>query len=321
MSYDEYGSSWDPTSPNVARAVERYGNGQAGPQIGQAPWLTRHDDPDLMTRIWRSLFGQQGQKNITGQPLAPPEGARAMDPVSPFGGQPQAPAAPKPVSRLSSNMVITERIQKMLNGGIDEPPPVTGSEWGMPDGSGAATAPMSYTPYAHGSPFNRIPFNLLQSGALPPHLNQGPQRIDMRGGSPFSRADGGAIPGLMRGGYPDLYGVDEPDNLPLRPAFDSGGASYVGNEYSDQPGRVDDVNAKLSAREYVIDAETMALLGDGNPDAGAKKMDEFRENVRKHKGKALAKGKISPDAKPAASSYIAGNPMGDGLRRRGREKG
>ncbi len=102
--------------------------------------------------------------------------------------------------------------------------------------------------------------------------------------------------------------------------FDSGGESYVGGHYSDAPGRADDVNAKLSAREYVMDAETMALLGDGNPDAGAKKMDQMRVNIRKHKGKALAQGKISPDAKQAASSYIAGNPMGDGLRRRGREK-
>lgn len=345
MSYDEYGSGWDPTSPNVARAVERYGAGQAGPQYGPAPWTNRHDDPDLMTRIWRGLFGQPKQAGITSQPLAPPEGAQAMDPASPFGGA-QAPAAPpqyKPASTISSNHAINERINRMLNGPsprVDEydagvPPPVTGAEWGMPDGSGASTAPMSYEPFAHGNPFNRVPFNLLSSGPIPDRT----PRINMRGGdfdrlrpgnaatmpgaianmSPFSRADGGSIPGFMRGGYPDLYGVDEPDNLPIR-TFDSGGESYVGNEFSEAPGRADDVNAKLSAREYVIDAETMALLGDGNPDAGAKKMDEFRQNVRKHKGAALAKGKISPDAKPAASSYIAGNPLGDGMRRQSRGK-
>lgn len=64
-------------------------------------------------------------------------------------------------------------------------------------------------------------------------------------------------------------------------------------------GRADDIDAKLSNNEYVIDAETTALLGDGSPDAGAKKLDRMRENIRKHKGKKLSKGKISPNAKEA----------------------
>lgn len=63
-------------------------------------------------------------------------------------------------------------------------------------------------------------------------------------------------------------------------------------------GRVDDIKALLSPNEYVIDAETVALLGDGSPDAGAARLDAFRENIRKHKGAALAYGKISPDAMP-----------------------
>jgi hypothetical protein len=63
-------------------------------------------------------------------------------------------------------------------------------------------------------------------------------------------------------------------------------------------GRVDDIKALLSPDEYVIDAETVALLGDGSPDAGAARLDAFRENIRKHKGSALAYGQISPDALP-----------------------
>lgn len=62
-------------------------------------------------------------------------------------------------------------------------------------------------------------------------------------------------------------------------------------------GRGDEIDAKLSPKEYVFDAETVALLGDGNPDYGAKMLDEMRQRIRKHKGKALAKGKFSPDAK------------------------
>jgi hypothetical protein len=67
--------------------------------------------------------------------------------------------------------------------------------------------------------------------------------------------------------------------------------------------RDDEIPAMLSHGEYVIDAETLALLGDGSNEAGAKKLDDMREAIRAHKGKALARGKISPNAK-GALSYI-----------------
>jgi hypothetical protein len=62
-------------------------------------------------------------------------------------------------------------------------------------------------------------------------------------------------------------------------------------------GRSDEIDAKLSDGEYVIDAETVAMLGDGSSKAGAQRLDQMREKIRSHKGKALAKGKFSPDAK------------------------
>lgn len=62
-------------------------------------------------------------------------------------------------------------------------------------------------------------------------------------------------------------------------------------------GRSDEIDARLSDGEYVMDAETVAMLGDGSVDAGARKLDELRHRLRKHKGKALVKGKISPDAR------------------------
>lgn len=64
-------------------------------------------------------------------------------------------------------------------------------------------------------------------------------------------------------------------------------------------GRADNIDAKLSEGEYVIDSETVALLGDGSTDAGAKKLDDMRKKIRAHKGRALAKGRISPNAKGA----------------------
>jgi hypothetical protein len=70
-------------------------------------------------------------------------------------------------------------------------------------------------------------------------------------------------------------------------------------------GREDLIPALLSDGEYVIDAETMALLGNGSTDAGAKMMDGFRENIRKHKGAKLARGGISPNAK-SPLQYLRG---------------
>ena len=61
----------------------------------------------------------------------------------------------------------------------------------------------------------------------------------------------------------------------------------------------------LSDGEYVIDAETVALLGDGSSKAGAKRLDELRVNIRKHKGRNLAKGKFSVNAK-RPEKYLSG---------------
>lgn len=71
-------------------------------------------------------------------------------------------------------------------------------------------------------------------------------------------------------------------------------------------GRSDSIPAVLSDGEYVMDAETVALLGDGSTKAGADKLDQFRVNLRKHKGKHLSKGKISPDAKHPEAYFEGG---------------
>ena len=70
-------------------------------------------------------------------------------------------------------------------------------------------------------------------------------------------------------------------------------------------GRSDDVNAVLSDGEYVMDAETVAMLGNGSSKAGAAQLDQMRSNLRKQKGQALAHGKISPNAK-SPLSYLKG---------------
>jgi hypothetical protein len=70
-------------------------------------------------------------------------------------------------------------------------------------------------------------------------------------------------------------------------------------------GRDDTIDAKLSDGEYVMDAETVALLGDGSTDAGARRLDEMRAKIRQHKGKSMARGKFSANAK-SPLAYLKG---------------
>lgn len=70
-------------------------------------------------------------------------------------------------------------------------------------------------------------------------------------------------------------------------------------------GRDDTINARLSDGEYVMDAETVAMLGDGSSEDGARKLDSMRSQLRKHKGKTMARGEFSPNAK-SPLNYIKG---------------
>ena len=74
-------------------------------------------------------------------------------------------------------------------------------------------------------------------------------------------------------------------------------------------GRSDEIPAYLSDGEFVVDAETVAMLGDGSSKAGAAALDTMRENIRSHKGKVLAKGKFSPNAK-SPLQYLKGASNG-----------
>lgn len=101
-------------------------------------------------------------------------------------------------------------------------------------------------------------------------------------GEPMTFAKGGMYPAQM------MYEVEEN-------AYPSIGNYIIGNS----KGQDDDVNAKLSNGEFVIPADIVADLGDGNNNAGANVLYELMTNVRKHK--RGGKVKLPPKAKPLAS--------------------
>jgi hypothetical protein len=83
----------------------------------------------------------------------------------------------------------------------------------------------------------------------------------------------------------------------------------TGQRFVDGPGdgTSDDVNAKLSDGEYVFDAGTTAMLGNGSSKAGAQKLDKMRENIRKDAGKKMVKGKQFMKSKNNPMDYMGGD--------------
>lgn len=92
--------------------------------------------------------------------------------------------------------------------------------------------------------------------------------------------------------------------------FAKGGLSALANQ-GGFDGRSDDIPAVLSDGEFVVDAETVALLGNGSSKAGANKLEQMRQAVRKQKGGALSQGKFSPDAK-SPLEYLRSSKRGRG---------
>ena len=153
---------------------------------------------------------------------------------------------------------------------------------------------------------------LAQSGAIPSNLagsnvpsvnyyNYGtPPQTDFFGqsyDSPLMAAKGGSIKKpqkLAMGGLPTADVAEELDDQHI-PEFITGATGhYVKGRGT---GQSDEIPAMLADSEYVFDADTVAALGDGSSDAGAKFLDNFREAIREHKRSAPV-DKIPPKASP-----------------------
>jgi hypothetical protein len=69
-------------------------------------------------------------------------------------------------------------------------------------------------------------------------------------------------------------------------------------------GQDDKVHAKLSPGEYVMDADVVSSLGDGDNATGARKLDEMRHAIRTQKRAAPAHS--IPTKAKGPLSYIKG---------------
>jgi len=156
-----------------------------------------------------------------------------------------------------------------------------------------------------------------QIGHLHPCVMSSLAGIDNQGALPKA-ATGGSIsailgntgmPGATRSASPNVcYGNPLSPNAKLHPQnlhtggvpghhpeFITGATGHYVKGKGD--GQSDDIPAMLADGEYVFDADTVAALGNGSSDAGAKLLDHFREALREHK-RAAPSDKIPPAASP-----------------------
>lgn len=128
---------------------------------------------------------------------------------------------------------------------------------------------------ANGAPANKFgEFNdwtAAQKPGVQAFFNRGPQTQAWK---PVATgyASGGEVPGA-------LQAVSAP-------------AGYVGGYGS---GQADNVEARLSPGEFVMDADVVSALGDGSNEEGARRLEQMRQRVRAHKRSAPA-SRIPPAA-------------------------
>lgn len=89
------------------------------------------------------------------------------------------------------------------------------------------------------------------------------------------------------------------------PSFYSEGGASLANRYvkGDGDGTSDSIPAMLATGEFVIPADVVSSLGNGDNDAGAKELDKFMSVIRQHKRKAGPKD-LPPDSM-GALEYLA----------------
>jgi hypothetical protein len=186
------------------------------------------------------------------------------------------------------------------------------ADGGMPQGGLGQTSPQTY--YTFGTPVdplqnlrNPAPFQQQpQQPQMAPQQQMPQQQMPQQQGMPPQGMPQMAPPqqmpmgmqpaGMKSGGLPAW------SNVPItqgRLNFRQGAAVHGAGD-----GQSDDIPAMLADGEYVIDAETVAQIGNGSTKAGAQALDKFRENIRMHKRSAPV-NKIPPKTK-ALTSYLKG---------------
>jgi len=175
--------------------------------------------------------------------------------------------------------------------------------WAQLLGLGGAAASLmggnSYSPRSPAQLLASLPSNAPSVAAL----NMAP----MRAGNQLTTLPAASMPSTVQPGR--RYAEGGPVmGAPIQPEDGSGPLSAMfqgpGLVPGSESGQSDKVQAMVSPGEYIFDAESVSMLGDGNNAAGAQRLDELRESLRAHKRDA-PDDDIAPPAK-GPLEYLTG---------------
>jgi hypothetical protein len=298
--------------------IKKYAKGGAGSGAANPP---PPPPPEGITTPQRFDFG--GPVNAT-----PPQAG--------ITGQPMPSAQPTSSGFLSGALAAAPTAPQ--SGGMLPPPRLGTDNYGMPQAPGGAmpaqpqhtfmpNQPMpTQTPQIRPAPGvnpNPMMGTRPQLQTPPRPMMQPPQRPTMRasggnismpdGSAPNTQGNGNVAKVVTGSGNPLSQAArrswsgpsSTPPGQPSQNHAGGGPLSTVSRHVvGPGDGTSDDIPARLANGEYVMDAQTVAMVGNGSNDAGAKKLDQFRANIRQHKGKALAQGKMAPDAHKNLKKYL-----------------
>ncbi len=236
------------------------------------------------------VYGPPTESGVQPTTPAPPV---VYGPPTESGVQPTQPVAPVP-SALDGWQDKVNAVAKTL--GVLKP---DGSyDWGKIMGMGAGAA-------AFFTALNQAPAAPAKStkdllASLPSNTPAGfsPEalamiQVPMKAGNQLTPMYAADMPSPIRPGTRGYAEGGEVDG-PLSQTFDS--SQLVGYVGAGEGGGQDDmIDARLSPGEYVFDAESVSMLGDGDNAAGARKLDELREAMRAHK-RSAPNDEIAPRA-------------------------
>lgn len=141
------------------------------------------------------------------------------------------------------------------------------------------------------------------ASSLPSNTPTGPLASTMLAGNQLSRQASADMPSPIR---PGVRGYAEGGEVygPLSQSAEQ----TVGLVQGAGGGQDDMIEARLSPGEYVFDAESVSMLGDGDNAAGARKLDELRAAMRAHK-RSAPPDEIAPKSE-GPLSYMTGGLNG-----------
>lgn len=254
----------------------------------------------MQSVLGQGAMAQPGQTPMTPRPMPPQGGAPPMTQAGPV----QQPRPPQPVPQPPRPPMPSPQAPRP-----PQPAPPSTMMQRMQQ-----ARPQMGRPFAEGGSTGNTPTGM--PGQIPMIApNQMAQSTSLQTQNPHTlgnvyRRGVGTSGQLPMGNHPMIQqrangGPPDANEAANGMAANQGALSQSRHVTGPGDGTSDSIPARLANGEYVLDAQAVSMLGNGDNSAGAKRLDEFRKNLRAHKGAALAKGKMAPDAKPI-HKYMGG---------------